>query len=52
MLSHRAIVAEAASKKWKNVLVFEDDVIIVDPKKFIEQIADLLKVKKYDIAYF
>lgn len=52
MLSHRLIVEEAVSKKWKNVLVFEDDILITNSEKFIEQVIHLSKVINYDLAYF
>jgi len=43
MLSHKLIINHALNKKFKRILVFEDDVIIKSGSLLIKQLKGLIK---------
>lgn len=49
LLSHIAVLNDAIQKKYKNILILEDDVILI--KNFQEKIAILDSVPQWDILY-
>ena len=50
MLSHRKIIEEAKKKWFKKILIFEDDIQVLDPKKFLKQLT-IIEGEEFDMCY-
>src|SRR3972149_2174509 len=51
LLSHASILREAKTKGYKNVFIFEDDILSVGNTKDINKIASQLKKQTWDMFY-
>lgn len=52
LLSHRAIIQKAKEMNWKNVLVFEDDIVFRKNLEYIKVFLEEAEKYPFDILYF